>query len=420
MNQSRATFSKKAQPFFSLLLAVITLVFSNDASALLVAQKPAGAEPMTWNRERKTHIIFASKGLMFSAVGYQQAQVFAKLYPQDQILFISNLPSSENYKTTKQKQLKKQGFQIVDENSMLITSEVFISTILRHTNHIQTLSIIGHNGVDKGPWLEDGDNRLDFKNDKLMGQLKSAFSPDGWVRLQGCNSGWNVARYLGQSWNVPVIASFTSTSFYYLNQNGQYEIFKSIEKEDTTTPAITPAAVDQWSFADATRGADPVPCLNNLCLTLIPEAGPYHFQNHRSPEAAWLSMMKPVCAASISDERCQIALAESLIAGVGSVSKPQAIKDVDTYKLIVFQSICGSHSTGRSQKICIENIEKTYAQRVNYLPYKNGTLLKCEGLRACRFEQVSIDLRKNKGGEQHTILEYIDHALAGYRLLIQR
>lgn len=400
------------------LIGIFAFLLSTSlASAAIVAQKSAKSELDGWHPQTKTHVIVASKGLMFASVGYQQANFFSKLYPEDQILFITNLPTSEGYRFTKQTQLKKQGFQIVEENSSPMTSSSFISSVLKYTGNIKTLTIISHNGVDKGPWLEDGDRRLDFKNESLMSQLKPAFNKDSWVRIQGCNSGWNVARYLSQYWNVPVLGSFTSTSFYYLTQGGSYELYTSIE-DQKKSPEAAAAKKDIWSLNGNRDGESSMNCPEGMCLTLIPEAAPYHLQIHKSPEAAWLPMTKPVCASSISDERCQMALAESLLSGVGSISRPMALDDEDTFKSIVYQSICGSYSNERAQKACVQNLDSAYSKRLVYFPYKHGKMLKCSGLRACEFQQISIDLRINKpNSSSNSIFEYIDDAIAGYHLL---
>lgn len=382
------------------------------ASAAIVAQKT----PTSWNPAKPTHVIIASKGLSFAAVGYQQARVYENLFPGNQILFITNLPTTATYKYTKQIQLKKQGFSIVTEDSKILTSSSTIATILAHTKNIRTLDIISHNGVDKGPWLEDGDNRLDYKNEALISKLKPAFSANSWVRIQGCNSGWNVAPYLSQYLGVPVMGSFTSTSFYYLTTNGDYELFQSVEGGEPAKNLI-PAKTDSWSFVTPQGAKVPTPCADGTCFTLIPEAAPYHYHVHKSPKAAWLPMSKPVCSKTISDERCQKAQAESIISAIGSTPRNDALTQFETYKTLVLQSVCGSYSSATSQKTCRANLEYSYNNRTEYFPYKLGEMLRCSGLRACSFTQESIDLRKNKNGTQSTVLEYLDNAFKGFQLL---
>lgn len=396
-----------------LILSLILVTASSSlAPAGIVAQKSSGS----WNPKAPTHVIVASKGLTFASVGYQQARVYENLFPNNQVLFITNLPTNETYKFTKQVQLKKNGFRIVAESSKKLTSESTIATVLANTTNIRSLDIISHNGVDKGPWLEDGDNRLDFKNPELMAKLKPAFSAKAWVRIQGCNSGWNVAPYLSQFWGVPVFGNFTSTSFYYLTAKGDYELLQSVEGGESAKSDL-PAKMDTWSFVTSHGAKLASPCADGTCLTLIPEAAPYHYHVHKSPKAAWLPMSKPVCAKSISDQRCQKAQAEALLTAVGSTPRNEALWNADTYKKIVFQSICGSYSSGSSQKRCREYLEVTYKNRTEYFPYKLGEMLRCSGLRACSFTQESIDLRKNKKGTQSTLIEYLDNAFIGYQLL---
>ena len=359
----------------------------------------------TWSNSTATRIIVASKGLMFASVGYQQALVFKDLYPDDQILFITNKPTTSTYENTKQNQLKKLNFKITEDNLEKLNNQKLISIISKSTSRIRSLDIISHNGVELGPWLEDTDMRLDFKNQNLMSQLKSLFDENAWARIQGCNSGWNVAPALSKAWGIPVMGSFTSTSFYTLNKNGSYELYSENK--------VNAASIDTWSFQQNTI------CPEGACITLRPENAPYHYHVHKSKEAAWLPFLKPICDTSISDQKCQRALAESLLTTTGPENRSQAQSNKDIFKTIVLRNICGAHTSKSSQVNCIDYVKSTYEQRKSYMPYTTGTMLNCPALRACQFKQESIDLRKNKvtSTNPQTIIEYIDNALIGFSYL---
>lgn len=384
-----------------LWISISTIFAAQISSATIVANYSKNI----WSNSAPTRIIVASKGLMFASVGYQQAQVFKDLYPEDQILFITNKPTTATYSETKQKQLKKLNFKISEDNLEKLSNQKLISILFQNTSRIRSLDIISHNGVELGPWLEDTNMRLDFKNYNLMSSIKSLFDENAWARIQGCNSGWNVAPALSKAWGIPVMGSFTSTSFYTLNKNGSYELYS----ENKTNAATT----DTWSFKQSTA------CPEGACITLRPENAPYHYPVHKSKEAAWLSFLKPVCDSTISDQKCQKALAESLISTSGVENRIQAQSNKDIYKLMVIKSVCGAHTSKSSQTACIENIKLTYEQRQSYLPYSTGTMLNCSGLRSCQFKQESIDLRKNKilSSSPQTINEYIDHAVIGLSYL---
>lgn len=386
------------------------LKFSIALSTLLVAQISSASIVATysknvWSNSAPTRIIVASKGLMFASVGYQQAQIFKDLYPAEQILFITNKPTTATYATTKQKQLKKLGFSITEDNADLLSNQKLISILNKNTSRIRSLDIISHNGVELGPWLEDTNMRLDFKNQNLMSSIKPLFDENAWARIQGCNSGWNVAPALSKAWGIPVMGSFTSTSFYTLNKNGSYELYS----ESKVNAAVT----DTWSFKQSTA------CPEGACITLRPENAPYHYHVHKSKEAAWLSFLKPVCDSTISDQKCQKALAESLVTTAGSENRAQAQTNKEVFKSIVLKTVCGAHASKSSQTACIDYVKTTYEQRKSYMPYTTGTMLNCSGLRFCQFKQESIDLRKNKvvSNNPQTILEYIDNALIGFSYL---
>lgn len=386
---------------FNKFLILVTVFVCQISSAAVIATYSKNS----WSTTTSTRVIVVSKGLMFASVGYQQAQVFKDLYPEEQILFITNKPTTTVYSNVKQTQLKKIGFKLGEDNADPLTNKKLISVLSHYTSRIQSLDIISHNGVVLGPWLEDGNTRLDFNNKSLMTSIKPLFDSKAWARVQGCNSGWNVAPTLSKYWGIPVMGSFTSTSFYTLNKNGAYELYS----EDK----VNAAAVDQWSFQKSEN------CPEGACLTLRPESAPYHYQVHKSKDAAWLSFFKPVCDASISDQACQRALAESLITTTGSEKRAEAQNNKEIFKNIVFKTICEAHSTKSSQVKCIENMKSTYDQRKSYMPYSLGTMLNCTGLRSCQFTQKSIDLRVNQVTSKNTqtINEYIDHALIGFNYL---
>ncbi|MBC7742638.1 MAG: hypothetical protein H7061_10600 [Bdellovibrionaceae bacterium] len=393
-------------------LMFYALFFAFKAESSIIATKaPASAPDSAWDQARKTHIIIAGKGLMFAAAAYKQAQIYSKLYPNEQILFITNLPSTPAYQNTKQIELKKLGFTITEEDTEILSSDYLIPKVLTYTNQIRSFTIISHNGVEFGPWLEDSNYRFDWDNEALMSQLTPAFTSDAWARVQGCNSGWYVGPWLSEYWGIPVIVSFTSTSFYYLSEKGSYELYSSVDGK-LTTNAIKPAKKDKWAFTEE------MPCPAGLCVTLIPEPAPYHYNYHQDSNAAWLPMAKPVCADSIPTERCQKTLAEVIINGTGAISKEEMLKDKNLFKTMVYQSICASYYLAKQQIACIDQLAAAYDQQVEYFPYKIGTMLKCSGIRDCDFTDVNSNVRTNASGTENSIFEYINDALVGYNYLL--
>lgn len=397
-----------------LITTLLVMGYQYSTSAAIIAKNNV----QNWSSTKPTRIILASKGLSFASVGYLQAKVYQNLYPDDQILFITNMPDKNSaYRNTKQSELKKMGFIIQEESDKKLNTRQFIDIVKANSERIRSIDVIGHNGVDKGPWLEDGDNRLDYQNEGIMRELTSRFLPNAWVRLHGCNSGWNVARFLSRYWQIPAIGTFTSTSFYYLTNSGNYELFQSIEG-GAASPGITPAKFDTKTFLDQNGQAIKTSCPSGGCMTLIPEGSPYHYHVHNDPNAAWLPMAKPVCNSIVSEEQCLKAQAESLITAVGATPRATMATQQEAYEEALFGSVCGSYAKAVNQESCKMYVKKAYLGRQNYFPYKLGKMLKCDGLRVCKFQQVSIDLRKNAPeNTDNTILEYLDNGLKGFYLL---
>lgn len=212
---------------FSSILSSLFILFHNQVNASIVAIKLNSSNTTSVRNNSETHIIIASKGLSFASVGYMQAKIYQELYPNNQIIFITSKPDEgSSYRDKKQSDLKKLGYKIVEDSDEILNSRNLLTLIKKYTStgKIKTLDLISHNGVELGPWLEDGTHRLDFTNSLLMSTLKNYFTTEAYARIHGCNSGWYVAPALSASWGIPVVGNFTSTSFYFLTKNGSYEL----------------------------------------------------------------------------------------------------------------------------------------------------------------------------------------------------
>lgn len=393
----------------SILLLCGTLLASASSQAAIVATFSKG----TWDKTKETHVIHVSQGFPFPSVGYTQAEVIKEMYPENQILFITTLPAAEssNFKT-KSRALLKQDFQLNEESPEVITTKSFLRIIRQYTSNIRSLDMIGHNGVELGPWLHDGPQRLDYANENLMSSIRPLFNANAYARLQGCNTGWNVAPKLSKAWGIPVLGSFTSTSFYFLAKSGAYELLHRELPKDRVT------SVDSWSFVSDNGVASNTNCPAGVCLTLMPEAAPYHFHAHKSPKAAWLPFRKAICDPSISDSRCEKAWAEGIITSITPVARKAALANKEVFKSLLQHTLCASYSDKAAQNVCLTKVRREQSEGKFSLPYRIGTMLKCSGLRACNFVQDSIDLRRNAAGStENTIQLYFEHTMRGHELL---
>lgn len=398
----------------SLATQLFTSLALLAAPSISLASIVATYSKGVWDRNKETHVIVVASGFPFPSVGYTQAEVIKEMYPQNQILFVTTLPAPESSnRNTKQRALTREGFKLSEETPEIISTKVFLRILKQYAGNIRSLDMVGHNGVEKGPWLQDDPNRLDYRNEALMSSVKGLFNSRAFARLQGCNTGWNVAPALSKAWGIPVMGTFTSTSFYFLAKSGGYELLNRELPKDRV------AAYDQWSFVSDNGVASTTECPAGVCLTLYPESAPYHFQVHRSSKAAWLPFRKPVCDVSISNERCEKALAEAVVTSVTSLPRKKALSDKNAFKALLEHSVCASHSSKSAQDKCIANLRQAHRSgNYDYLPYGHGEMLKCSALRACSFVQDSIDLRRNaRNSSESSIKLYFEHALRGYELL---
>lgn len=380
-----------------LLISSIMLLISSISHAYILAQKlPAGQQ--VFSADKETHVIMVSKDLGFFLVGVEQYKTISKNHPNDQYVFITTQPTSSRLK---QNQLAQNGFTMLVDDSKTLSEKVFLSLLgdsKISSNKIKSLTLIGHNGAHAGPWLQDGMNRLNFRSPELA-KLKSKFTPDAYLSLMGCNSGWNVAPAMSKLLGIPALATFTSSGVYILTKNQEYELYSEATIQNKET-----------------RG-----CGGAECLNLRPEGAPYHFHMHSDPRAVWLPISKMVCDASISTETCQRAYANVLLNTISSTNKGNAKADLKEFENIFADQVCGAISTARGQQSCREQALQNLRAGTGFFPIDRGTPLNCLALRSCQIQEISNDLRLNSPqvpkNEIKIIQDMYRHAMAGWKLI---
>lgn len=84
---------------------------------------------------------------------------------------------------------------------------------------IASIDFIGHNGAILGFALESYDYRFFLPAVKTFAQYKNRFTKDAYVRLYGCNTGWNLAPAIAKEWGVPAAGSMTWEDIQFLHSN---------------------------------------------------------------------------------------------------------------------------------------------------------------------------------------------------------
>lgn len=380
--------------FMKAALAATAMLFTSSiASAYILAQRNAPGK-QAWDPNHPTRIIFASKDLAFASVGYQQFEVLKRNHSSDQYVFLTTFPTST---TSKQSALKQKGFVLVKDDAAALSSPAFFKELSALKN-IKSMHMIGHNGAQLGPWLQDADNRWNYKAERLK-ELQSNFAADAYIHMLGCNSGWHVAPSISKLLQVPVISTFTSTALHVLTNTQEYELYSEAVVANRKTEN----------------------CTQKTCMNLRPESTPYHFGKHQNPKAIWLPIAKPVCHANISDDRCRKAYATSLLDVISSQNKASAYNNLEDFQNIFFDQVCGAYASADSQVSCRQAVRTALLNQQNYFPFRYGQPLDCPALRACSFNEVNNDLRlntSNKGKDEiSTIRDSYEEAIAGWRLL---
>jgi hypothetical protein len=249
------------------------------------------------NPNMGVHLIIAGKGLevvdQWLIAAQSQALVFKDRKNHGPIKIISaiDLPSYSEY-------IKAWGYSNVRVFKQTMTDQRVVSLIAENQK-IASIDFIGHNGAIKGLALENYDNRFFMDAVQLMAPLKSRFTADSFIRVMGCNTGWNLAPALANALNVPAAGTFTfadiqklhETNVWYYNDKGRF-------------PEGT-----KFNTVNSVSYSEPITCKKSGgCLRLKPVSIAY--QGKHGKYSGTLPFMKFFCG-NLSTNDCARRMAKS-------------------------------------------------------------------------------------------------------------
>jgi hypothetical protein len=305
------------------------------------------------------HIIIAGKGLEVVDQWLKAAQTQALIFKDRKIHGPIKIISAID-KPSYAGQIKTWGYSNIRVFNQTMTGKRIVDLISEHQK-IASIDFIGHNGAFRGLALEDYDNRFYLDTVELMKPLKNRFTADSFIRVMGCNTGWNLAPALADTLNVPVSGTFTfadiqkmhETNLWYYGDEGRYPGGKFI-------------STNILSYSE------PLSCKHSGgCLRLKPVSIPY--QGKHGKYKGTLPYMKFFCG-DLSKNDCARRMAKSTqyLIGVNNLqNKPsqnlfaQTISDhfcsawMDLNKRIDCERQITSHLTGAK---AVNKIFKTISE----------------------------------------------------------
>lgn len=308
-------------------------------------------------------------GLLFQEVGKAKAMKYNELNSDEQIVFVAIKEKGLDSEAS----LVRYGFKVVRNERASLDGVEFVNMALAFKK-ILSLDIFSHSSAQFGIHLDGRENRLNTKT-KGLEKLKSNFTKDAFVYLHGCNSGFNLAPFMANTWGVPVAGSMTSTNFQKLHADGNFYL-----SEEGFAPN------SDWSETNTLSYDTETNCSKGACQRLKPDNTPYvgFWGAYRE---GGLPFYKFFCPKN-SSETCLKALANSLLSHtlIVNLKRDSSLSD---YKKAVVDFLCPVSSKKDLRGECAAKLEEALiTQDYTYNPFSRPQV-ECD-FNSCKVE-ISCD-----------------------------
>jgi hypothetical protein len=317
-----------------------------------------------------THILVAGAGddlgTQFQQVARAKALKYIELYPNEQIVLISHdEPDGDNIAL-----LKGWGFQLIKKDHSTFNGKSFIEEAMKF-NQIATIDIFSHSSAQYGIHLDGKAHRLTI-NTSGVEKLKGHFTKDAYAFIHGCNSGFNLAPFLSNLWEIPVAGSMTSTNFQKLHSDGNFYL---------TEQGFFPNA--EWATTNEKTFAQPVPCTKDgTCIRLKPDNNPYigfwgEYHDGGLPFYKFFCIKTEIT-------QCKKIMARSMMAfnATTNISFKSSLAE---FKKVLFDFLCPVNSTKDLRGECAAALESSLTSKdETYNPFSQEQI-ECDFI-SCKAE----------------------------------
>jgi len=302
-----------------------------------------------YDPKKTTHIIIVGSALkedsdQFFQSGISRAQRYKDLWPDHQVVLISGpdvLGASDEqvfnfYKIT-----------VVKFKPVKLTASILLNEVGTFEK-IASLDFFGH----ASPWaMILGKSSAAFDPSihiETLKLLRTKFTPDAFVTLNGCNTGFYLAPDLSRGLALPVSGSLTSSMFETIGSNGIWY------KEEDSNPKDYVQS-NRFSFMSEQS------CNLGLCTRMKSSRGNYSSYWGTFNEGG-LSFDKFFCNyENNNDSRCARGMAMSLM-GFPSVYPISLNSTYEEYKSVVFDWLCSSAKDKNYFIKCVNGIKGAIAR----------------------------------------------------------
>lgn len=320
-----------------------------------------------------THIIVAGVGMelgiQLQIAAVSKAKRYRELYPDHQIFLISHTePTLYDNPFNNFAKISEWGFQFDRGFNEAFTEKGLLKQMTQFTK-IASIDVFSHNSPQLGAQLESKYHRMTGRSEEQK-KMAGRFLPDAYAILHGCNSGFEIAPVLSETWKIPVAGTFTGTGFEYLSKNGRFY-------PDGNGPGGK-ASINDASFDR------PIQCSKGACTRMKPSNGPYD-GIWGDFEAGGLNFFKFFCVKN-DGNTCYRSMAKSLVASLSL--KPIGIKpSLEDYKDYLYDFLCNSSGSGKYLETCKRSLEQ----------YRMTKRIGSNGFRGrqfqCNFKQCYVSIK---------------------------
>lgn len=389
-----------------LFISFLILVLAGSAQAAFFQADLPSSNPTP---SLGVHLVVTGKGLevgdQWLRAGHTQLLVFKDRKNHGTLRFIGAIENANSLTM-----LKNWGYQNIQVFETTFTGPRLVNLLLKNPK-ITSIDMIGHNGAILGFALENYDHRFFTKDVKALAPLAAKMSPDAYVRMMGCNTGWNLTPLLAQTLRVPVSGSFTFADIERLHSDRNWYYHDA---------GRFPVTGNFVNYNDISFSS-PVQCqYHGGCLRLKPVR--INYQGRHGSYAGTVPFLKYFCGpVPASDCYRRMALSVTYLVGNEPVSE---IPTPTQYARLVAEHMCPSYVNTQKREECyravinhmagVRSLPATYTTSSG--PTLNCDFQKCATKMDCSSGSCVMVGEISRAGST-TFVDELNAYVAGYKLL---
>lgn len=329
------------------------------------------------DNDKPTHVIIVGSAVkddsnQFFQSGVARAQRYKELWPNDQVVIMSSPEVKGTDDEAVFDEFNIVVVQLIKEN---FTGDKLIKELMAF-NRIESLDFYGHSS----PWsliLGKRDSSFDpTAYPKSLKILKNKFSPNAFITLNGCNTGFTIAPALSRLLELPVSGSLTSSLFERIESDGLW--YKEYDWSSGNYVEI-----NNRSYNES------LSCSLGFCWRMKPSRFSYSSYWGVFKEGG-LSFYKFFCNFDNNrDKHCEKGMAKSLLA-FPSVHPLTLNSSIDEFKDVAFDWLCSTANDKKYFNKCIEGISAAIKRGDFVFQTHPGNELMCD-FKSCKAKVICKD-----------------------------